>query len=1180
MYLDYSKIKAGMDNALTAPLLRLQTLSERNIGVVNGAHDIKFSIRFAELSEIEFTVPYMVDGLVNPLYGELDSYRVIYTKNHGVYLLTSPSTSGDGLKEVKTVKGYSIEKTFERKNLFLAEGTYKLYDALDNSNTVMGHILELDSSWEVRFVDQSLMNRYRSFDQYRDNALSFMYGDLMEKYRCLIVFDPYKDKETGKRGIYLYDADAEPATLPIYLSYANLLESTKVDEASDELITKLNVYGADDLSIRDVNPLGADYVVNFNHFIQNGDISATLASKIHAWQTEVDASKEYFSGVVAIRASNTAKKMSLQAELTDLKNQLTTLVTEQNAIIQAIALETEDGLANESGKTWQEMLDIKNAQIFQQKNLIADKEKEIDKTDDTISEYTDKIQAVIRRLSLESKDNAFFTDEDRIELDRYLIEDDISESSFVASSIDTIVSGNFFTTELSIQLDNIISEKIQIDEADKEMISITGGKLLIPLASGEISADIIRGTVCKTTGATPDYLCSLYLGNTKIGDETRPSGVMTLSSKDVVDSLGNDSYSVKPIDGISIFFTANVSDYQKYSVQKELYDFGVEVLDEKSCPTYEFSIEAGNFFNDVDFSVFADKITFGKGVYLMLGSHGRVIANMIGIDLDFSNSSKIDLVFSNRFQRIDGKSRLKDLLSKTYSSSRTFDASKYIYKQSVNKASQVSDFMNSSLDAAANSIIGASNQSVLINGAGIHVGGNDQNQMRIVNNMLAMTDDNWEHAKLAIGLITGPDGNQYYSINAELIMGKLLIGNSMVLENENEDGVMQFRVDGSGAWLNNARMVMQKDKGGQILIDPKYGIVAGTSDLFTVNGTTVTPSFLVDGKIELDPEGIPTNANFFLDATDGRAYFRGKVVAGSGDIGGWSIGEAGTSEEGRLYSGSGNSYVALNSSTVNDPLYAIWAGNENPASSNFYVRRDGTVKVKGDLDASSLSINGEKALDNANQITGDFLNLKGVLVGPESDPYFKVDETTGEVTVKGNITMGAGCTINWAEIESQNETSSPIYQKAVTAEEAAAKAKEVAEAAQSDADSASGIIESWCYPDTTKINGTSIQSGTISASYIKGGTLEGVVVKSTGRYGDIVISDSEIKLGTSGSLYGDDWGSVFLRAPSKFRLYMSNENTGGSCYMEFSGNGIDYYRENTETGDYELVSYCNFIPKN
>lgn len=138
-----------------------------------------------------------------------------------------------------------------------------------------------------------------------------------------------------------------------------------------------------------------------------------------------------------------------------------------------------------------------------------------------------------------------------------------------------------------------------------------------------------------------------------------------------------------------------------------------------------------------------------------------------------------------------------------------------------------------------------------------------------------------------MGRFASPETGDYFGINADILAGTAHIGRYLHLENpqvdanNNPTGVMQFKVDSTGAWLNNSTFVLQKDGGGKILLDPKYGIVAGTQDLFDTDGTTVLPSFIdKDGELVLDKLGMPEKANFFLDLRDGSAYFRGDGVYG------------------------------------------------------------------------------------------------------------------------------------------------------------------------------------------------------------------------------------------------------------------------------------------------------------
>ena len=146
-----------------------------------------------------------------------------------------------------------------------------------------------------------------------------------------------------------------------------------------------------------------------------------------------------------------------------------------------------------------------------------------------------------------------------------------------------------------------------------------------------------------------------------------------------------------------------------------------------------------------------------------------------------------------------------------------------------------------------------------------------------------MSDDDFQTAKVAIGRFASPDVGEYWGVNADVIGGKLLVGNNLVIENQNDQGIMQFRVDSTGAWLYNSTFVLAKDAGGKILIDPEYGLAAGTGELYDTNGTTVIPSFIDDdGDIILDADGMPENANFYIDSKTGDIYLRGTVHATDG----------------------------------------------------------------------------------------------------------------------------------------------------------------------------------------------------------------------------------------------------------------------------------------------------------
>ena len=1203
MYLDYSKLKSGQ---IKQPELRLQTLAGKELGIIPWVNGLNFELNYAAVSRVEFDVPRHSDGKINPLYQKLTSYKMLFTKELGIYILQRPTTSGDGVSEVKHITGYSIEQIFEKKMLFLEEGTYNFWNPVTPDDTILGRILELDTTWSIGYVDPKLIGCYRTFDEYDSDALSFCYGSAMEKYNCAIVFDVYA------KTINAYDAGKSRGTVPVYLSYQNLVDAVDLEELTDDMVTQLHLYGSDDLSIRDVNPMGTDYLVDLSYFISNGDLDVVpegstvkLAERVKGWDALIRSNQGYYTNLVAARASKTAQKLAEEVTLADLKSELEVLTTEQSVIIQAIALET-----TEAGKaTQQKNLSDKTAEIDRKKEEIASQEAVIADLQDEIDQYAGDIQAVVNQLAF----SKYFTEAEQKILNLYLIEGDTTEETFVATDVDTAASGAISTIQGSLKISD--SNVVRATLNGKKLYGTTGGTLQI--VSAKLTADIVQGTleVDESSGA---YVLTAYMGTIAFGGHSFPSGMITASG--TLSQLSSD-ISTQNVDGISedkgswisfeaasskMFFTVNVNDYQTYSVARELYSFGEELLEEWAWPVYEFSIDTANFLFQKEFEPFKDKLEFGKNIYLNIGDEGVIEPKFIGLSIDFDNPENITLTFSNRFQKRDVVANWLSDINKTSASSRSFDASKYLYNKTANKTTQVSQFMENALDAAVNTIIGASNQSVVINGAGIQVGGDSKYQLRIVDNMIAMTDDSWQSAKLALGRFysdaktglkddSGKDIliGETWGINTELLAGNLIIGNNLVLENANDDGVMQFKVDATGAWLYNASYIMQHNNGGLMIFDPKYGIVAGTKLLFDTNGTTVTPEFIDEyGDIEFDSDGMPENANFFLDLRDGSAYFRGKVTATSGKIGGFTI------EDTFLHGGSNSNYVALNGSGSGaNSLYAMWAGSPTPENAPFSVKKNGDLYAKNGTFSGTVSgasfrdRAGNSMMNSLYEFTADYLNLNGINVG---NGNFVVD-SSGNVSIKGSITMAAGSSINWALVSEQNTAQSAAYSRADTAYNLADSAYSRANTAFNLADSAYDNADdaynlAW-ENRLTDLNVFNVLTGGgsrfgifsdstsnrlyINASYIRAGTIDADIVTLGSDYGGFCCGRGSDGVNTT---YGAMvYGSAGPYAD--YYLFVSNKGammSGGSASIYCANNGIHASEEISVDSDIRLKNDIRF----
>ncbi len=875
MYLDYYKLEFDSYGRPEMPELKLQTMSGEDIGIIPFVSELKLNIKFSEPSEISFDVAKFNNGKVNPLYDSIEGFKLIYTKHYGIYVIMNPETNADGISEVKKVKGFSLEKTLESKKFFLEEGTFNFWNPASQDNTIIGRILEIASGWSPGYISPNLIGLYRTFDSFDDYLLSFMYNTAPEKFRCVFVFDMYL------KTINVYDADEERPALPVYLDFDNLVNELDINELSDELVTAMRPYGADELSIESVNPIGTSWIYDLSYFIANGDIPDSLAEKWNSWQRSILNNQSYYKGLMGLLASARIRHFTAEQNALPIQGEVESLIQQQSHTIQTQALEITDT----GREKQQERLNNINANLKTKRTELQKIQDEIESIQNEINGYNDRIKEVTSSLSIHN----YFTDDEYAILANYLIEQDMTEETFVATDVDSTVSSKTYDINsgtVKINGSNIVEIDFS-DDLGKAMYTLTGGTFSI---NGKItlSGDIIRGTLEKSTGGK--FILSIYVGSLKSQNASAPSGTVAISgalsrftndinnvtTDDITDRIG--SRMELTCSSATLYFTENVSEYQKYSVESELFDFAVKTLSDVATPTYEFSVDSGNFIFAKEFEPFRKNLELGKGIYLKIGDNEVITPIIIEFELDFEDRSNFSILFSNRFKRHDNVNTLKDMIDSTYSTTRNFDVSKYIYNKTVEQTTTLSKFMQDSINAAVNTIKAASNMSVIINGAGINVGSNSKYQLRIIDSMIAMTDDNWDTAKLAIGRFASPEIGEYWGVNAEVIGAKLFVGYTLIFENKSDTGVMQFKVDASGAWMNNATFILQSDRGGKILLSPEYGIAAGNRNLFTLNGTTVTPSFVnSNGNIVTDDDGIPEDTNFFLDLRDGSAYFRGTI---------------------------------------------------------------------------------------------------------------------------------------------------------------------------------------------------------------------------------------------------------------------------------------------------------------
>ena len=213
---------------------------------------------------------------------------------------------------------------------------------------------------------------------------------------------------------------------------------------------------------------------------------------------------------------------------------------------------------------------------------------------------------------------------------------------------------------------------------------------------------------------------------------------------------------------------------------------------------------------------------------------------------------------------------------------------------------------------------------------------------------------------------------------------------------------------------------------------------------------------------------------------------------------------------------------------------------------NFIVDEQGNLTARrgtfaGTLLAAKGSFGGvvqaEDFLDpyGNSMLTGDkfkadYLDLYGLRVTNKSTGVvtFAVNPN-GLVTINGSVTMGAGSSINWAQVSNQNINSNPAYSMANDAYNLADEAYDYADDAYSRADRAYKLADSIEMP------------GYIKSTYIDQTTIRSPVIEGGEFYGE------EFNI-----IAGSDFGSFNLYGPygnSRFHMLAIEYYEGDAPYI-------------------------------
>ena len=824
--------------------------------------------KFNSYSEINCDVyrdyqhPITGQMVENPFYEKIEALRLLYIVGFGYFQIQESNIVFDGSIEYKSVVAYSLEYSLCNRyldNFIINLGIdgsidgVKLLNQSDISHSLIHLILDKMPEWTVGHVDMSIQDKRRSFEVDHQAIYDFMMNDMCDAFGCVFEFN------TINNTIDIYDEETYSLDSNIYVSMDTIASSAEISYNADDIKTRLYVYGADDISIREVN-LGLDYITNINYYCSPDWLGEELYNAYINYCKLVDSYREQFSELmldwseVYDKYSELYNKIPDYDESSDSKYPIVHSKSElpvasSSNVYQIYKVVDGDATCyykciseyNNGVTTYKWTIDIDNINSFY--------------TFPTPSiEY---VGGVYKVYNSDSTDGVLY-----YICESYRENGSIAGYRWVLAESDYGI--NMLKEKEACYLD---IQEVQVSAGFAEKTSDQYNRYLENYEKLiEIQATLKKQE--EEAARLKSQLDSIMSQMNEISKEIElennftPEQIKNLNPFIREDQLKDDHYLVTELD----------DDKSAMETKQELLKYADKELAKISQPQLSFSMSLANILEIPEFEPVVDSFETGNNIAVEIRPNYVVKTQILEVELNFDDMSDFNVTFGNLSSLYSQTDIHAALLSQAVSAGKSVAESSSYWEKGANTATNISKRIENGLIDALTTIKSTENQAISWDSHGFHLrkyadeskSTYEDDQIWLNNEKIVFTDDNWRTAKMAVGKFNDPEIGECYGIIAPNIVGKMIVGQDLIIETESKNGEPHsFRVDQNGASLYNASFEIQ-DGNTHIVLDPDLGIGIGTG--------TITKE---------DSNGIKTwnqdNCKFWVD-DNGNIQIKGNIT--------------------------------------------------------------------------------------------------------------------------------------------------------------------------------------------------------------------------------------------------------------------------------------------------------------
>lgn len=886
------------------------------------------TLRLNDLSDLSIEVPKYISGnntkkKIQKCYDLIETKRLVYVAKIGWFEIVSVKETISNAGFVKSITAQSHQSILKNKGFYTENRVYRFYNPLDKFDdnystedvssipSVCGQLnkqlgIKLDISddeifsqqdykdWTLVYIDEDLKdeNAFRTFEEKTTTGYDFLVNSVGNAYEVIVLFDLLHHT------IKIKHIDSITIPTDIYLSFDNLIKTIDVTENASDIVTVLNCNG-NNLDIRTVNPMGANYLVNFDYYKNRKWMSQGLIDCLNNWKVFYESNITNFSNYVATLQGQYKDMSNLENIITqedlkikylnDARDEILKQSTIENPIISAEKVELGNKSLYENSSFYTTPFVKNNTTIF----TCYENAPDLTNTD------TSPNQNMSGTLDECANANFLYFYDDTIVASDKKTYCKLDLSTEIDSQNQQIIYASGFT-----RFTTISNSTEWIDLHEKYLAEIKNKK--------ELYSNNIGKTLDSIKSITDVCNVRNYINNYDIEHKTE-----YLKELDYYWAEGDYTN-----DNFALLEDMTLADSINLAIQ--LKTAGETQIKKVSQPKFSFNISLLDILRIKRFKKFASQLQLGKTITVEKEDGVYYIPALTEMSFSILGNNDLTLTFSNSAKLNGNEFTFADLVAESSSVSKSVTSSWQDLMSYSHNKEKISNLIANPLDRALRAgMAGSSNQEFLVDDTGIlgrRYSDTDHtsfltNQIRIISNNILFTDDNWDSVKTALGQIhytikeNGIDKDKTaYGLIAQTLIGSLMMTEKLNIINENSS----IELNSNGITIKkDGTIVFTANTDGNVSITGRInatsGYIGDENNGFIIDSNSLSHSLTNEEKRVIISTGTTSNYKVYNSENTNQWM----IIAGK---------NFGITNSGELFASKGNiagMRLAYSSSTSN-----------------------------------------------------------------------------------------------------------------------------------------------------------------------------------------------------------------------------------------------------------------------